>query len=139
MRWGCQRNNQRSPKTLFEELADMFEGSTASGAERAYRRAVDKLTELLVADGAIHAVRLKQKSKTKRKKKIAAAIYEYQADCDGEWGEISLDFENGTAKIVRLADWNTMKTNRFANRAIEYLLNCENEKMPKETMLAFEL
>ena len=55
----------------------MFEGSTASGAERAYRRAVDKLTELLVADGAIHAARLKQKSKTKRKKKIAAAIYEY--------------------------------------------------------------
>ena len=139
MRWGCQRNNQRSPKTLFEELAVMFEGSTASGAERAYRRTVDKLTELLVADGAIHAVRLKQKSKTKREKKIAAAIYEYQADCDGEWGEISLDFENGTAKIVRLADWDTMKTNRFANRAIEYLLNCENEKLPKETMLVFEL
>ena len=139
MRWGCQRNNQRSPKTLFEELAVMFEGSTASGAERAYRRAVDKLTELLVADGALHAVRLKEKSKTKRKKKIAAAIYEYQADCDGEWGEISLDFENGTAKIVRLADWNTMKTNRFANRAIEYLLNCEDDKLPKETMLAFEL
>ena len=139
MRWGCQRNNQRSPKTLFEELAVMFEGSTAGGAERAYRRAVDKLTELLVADGAIHAVRLKQKSKTKRKKKIAAAIYEYQTDCDGEWGEISLDFENGTAKIVRLADWDTMKTNRFANRAIEYLLNCEDDKLPKETMLAFEL
>ena len=42
---------------------------------------------------------LKQKSKTKRKKKIATAIYEYQADCDGEWGEISFDFENGTAEI----------------------------------------
>ena len=39
--------------------------------------------------------------KTKRKKKIAAAIYEYQADCDGEWGEISFDFENGTAEIIR--------------------------------------
>ena len=72
MRWGCQRNNQRSPKTLFEELAVMFKGSTASGAERAYRRAVDKLTELLVADGAIHAVRLKQKSKTKRKQTATA-------------------------------------------------------------------
>ena len=139
MRWGCQRNNQRRPKTLFEELAVMFEGSTASGAERAYRRAVDKLTELLVADGAIHAVRLKQKSKTKRKKKIAAAIYEYQADCDGEWGKISFDFESSTAEIIHLADWDTMKTNRFANRAIEYLLNCEDDKLPKETMLAFEL
>ena len=84
-------------------------------------------------------VRLKQKSKTKRKKKIATAIYEYQADCDGEWGEISLDFENGTAEIIRLADWDTMKTNRFANKAIVYLLNCENEKLPKETIVAAEL
>ena len=117
----------------------MFEGSTASGAERAYRRAVDKLTELLVAEGALHAVRLKQVSKTKRKKKIAAAIYEYQADCDGEWGEISLDLANCTAEIVRLADWDTIKTNRFANMAIAYLLNCENEKLPKETMVAFEV
>ena len=106
----------------------MFEGSTASGAERAYRKAVDKLTKFLVAEGAIHAVRLKQKSKTKRKKKIAAAIYEYQADCDGEWGEISLDFENGKAEVILLADWDTVKTNKVASRAIAYLLDCENEK-----------
>ena len=57
----------------------------------------------MVAEGAIHAVRLKQKSKIKRKKKIAAAIYEYQADGDGEWGEISLDFENGSCPTVRCA------------------------------------
>ncbi len=62
----------------------------------------------------------------------------YQADCDGEWGEISFDFENGTAEILRLADWDTMKTNRFANKAIAYLLNCENEKLPTETIFAFE-
>ena len=92
----CGRVGSWKNRPTFEELAVMFEGSTASGAERAYRKAVDKLTELLVAEGALHAVRLKQKSKTRRKKKIAAAIYEYQADCDGEWGEISLDFENGT-------------------------------------------
>ena len=134
----CGRVGSWKDRPTFEELAVMFEGSTASGAERAYRKAVDKLTELLVAEDAIHAVRLKQKSKTKRKKKIAAAIYEYQADCDGEWGEISLDFENGTAEIIRLADWDTMKTNRFANKVIAYLLNCENEKLPTKTMLAFE-
>jgi len=62
-------------RPTFEELAVMFEGSTASGAERAYRKAVDKLTELLVAEGAIHAVRLKQKSKIKRKKKISAPAH----------------------------------------------------------------
>ena len=48
---------------------------------------------------AIHAVRLKQKSKTKRKKKIAAAIYEYQADCDGEWGEICLLYTSSDVSL----------------------------------------
>ncbi len=66
------------------------------------------------------------------------AIYEYQADCDGEWGKISFDFESSTAEIIHLADWDTIKTNRFANKAVAYLLNCENEKLPKETMVAFE-
>lgn len=35
----------------------MFEGSTASGTEQAYRKAMDKLTELLIAEDAIHAGR----------------------------------------------------------------------------------
>lgn len=65
----CGRVSSWKDRPTFEELAVMFEGSTASGAERAYRKAVDKLTELLVAEGAIHAVRLKQKSKIKRKRK----------------------------------------------------------------------
>lgn len=123
----------------------MFEGSSASGAERAYRRAVEKLTVLLVEAGALHAIRLRQKSKTSRKKKIAAAVYEYsvmqgmtQQTCDGEWGEIQFDIESGTAKIVRLADWDTTVTNIFAKRAIEFLLGCGVEKLPKETLIAFE-
>ena len=53
--------------------------------------------------------------------------------------KISFDFENGTEEIIRLADWDTIKTNRFANKATAYLLNSENEKLPKETMVAFEL
>ena len=134
----CGRVSSWTDRPTFEELSVMFEGSTASGAERAYRRAVDKLTELLVAEGALHAVRLKQVSKTKQKKKIAAAIYEYQVDCDGDWGEISLDFQNGKVEVMRLADWDTVKSNKFASRAIAYLLNCENEKLPKEIMVAFE-
>ena len=58
----CGRVGSWKNRPTFEELAIMFEGSTASGAERAYRKAVDKLTELLVAEGALHAVRLKQKT-----------------------------------------------------------------------------
>ena len=49
-----------------------------------------------------------------KEQKIAAAVYLYQADNDGEWGEIRFDFENGTAEIVRLADWDTVKSNIFA-------------------------
>ena len=134
----CGRVGSWKNRPTFEELAVMFEGSTASGAERAYRKAVDKLTEFLVAEGAIHAVRLKQKSKTKRKKKITAAIYEYQADCDGEWGEISFDFENGTAEIVRLADWDTIKTNWFANEAIRYTLSLSPDALKKYMLVPLE-
>ena len=32
-------------------------------------------------------------------------------DNDGEWGELRFDFENGTAEIVKLADWNTTTSN----------------------------
>ena len=60
----CGRVASWKDRPTFEELAVMFEGSTASGAERAYRKAVDKLTELLVAEGTLHAVRLKQKFRT---------------------------------------------------------------------------
>ena len=134
----CGRVGSWKNRPTFEELAIMFEGSTASGAERAYRKAVDKLTELLVAEGAIHAVRLKQKSKTKRKKKITAAIYEYQADCDGEWGEMSVDFENGTAEIIRLADWDTIKTNWFAKEAIRYILSLSPDALTKYMLVPLE-
>lgn len=127
----CGRVSPLSRRKTFEELAVMFEGSSASGAERAYRRAVEKLTVLLVEAGALHAVRLKRKSVRRVKKKIAAAVYEYQADCDGEWGEISFDFENGTTDIIRLADWDTMKSNVFAKQAIEYILEFNHDNLPK--------
>ncbi len=47
----CGRVGSWKNRPTFEDLAVMFEGSTASGAERAYRKAMDKLTELLVAEG----------------------------------------------------------------------------------------
>jgi len=134
----CGRVSPMSERRPFEDLAVMFEGSTASGAERAYRKAVEKLTVLLVEAGALYAVRLKRKSVKRIKKKIAAAVYKYQADCDGKWGAIQFDFQNSTAEIVQLAEWDTIKTNRFANMAIAYLTNCENEKLPRETVVVFE-
>ena len=52
------------------------------------------------------------------RQKKAAATYLYQADCDGEWGEIQFDFEEKTAKIIQLADWDLMISQPFAKYAI---------------------
>lgn len=83
----CGRVSPMSSRSSFEELATLFEGSGTSGAERAYRKALDKLTTILVEEGILHAVRLKRKNITRKKKEIATAIYLYQVDYDGEWGD----------------------------------------------------
>ena len=123
----------------FEELAVLFEGSTASGAERAYRKAVEHLACLLTEAGVLHIIRLKRKSQTKRKKKIAAAVYLYQVDNDGEWGELRFDFENGTAEIVKLADWDTIRSNIFANTAIRFVQGLPEARLLKSVVVPFEM
>ena len=79
---------------------------------------------------SIHAVTLKQIECRKKNKKTAAAGYLYQADNDGEWGELRFDFENGTAEIVRLADWDTVKSNVFAKTAIRYVQKFPTDQLP---------
>ena len=93
-----------STQSTFEDLAVDFEGTTASGVERFYRRTQDKLRLKLLESGVIHTVTLKQTERRKKNKKIAAAVYLYQADNESEWGELRFDFENGTAEIVKLSD-----------------------------------
>lgn len=134
----CGKVSPLDTRLSFETLAVMFEGSGASGAERAYRRTLEKLTEELVRRGTLHAVRVKRKSQKKRKKKIAAAVYQYQADCDGEWGEIHFNFEGGTAEIVRLADWDTMNSHVFAERTIRRILSLPESRLPTSAVIAFE-
>ena len=56
-----------------------------------------------------------------KEQKTAVIVYLYQADNDGEWGEIRFDFESSTAEIVKLADWDTVKSNVFAKDAIQYV------------------
>ena len=56
-----------------------------------------------------------------KEQKTAVIVYLYQADNDGEWGEIRFDFESSTAEIVKLADWDTVKSNVFAKAAIQYV------------------
>ena len=91
-RYAAQFCSPLSTQSTFEDLAVDFEGTTASGAERFYRRTLDKLRLKLLESGLVHTVTLKQTECRKRNKKIAAAVYLYQADNDGEWGEIRFDF-----------------------------------------------
>ena len=58
----CGRVSDIKTRYSFEELAEAFEGSGASGAERAYKRAVENLMLQLVKLGQLHCVRLKQVS-----------------------------------------------------------------------------
>ena len=131
----CGRVSPLSTQSTFEDLAVDFEGTTASGAERFYRRTIDKLLE----SGLVHTVTLKQTECRKKNKKIAAAVYLYQADNDGEWGELRFDFENGAAEIVKLADWDTVKSNVFAKTAIQFVQGLPEARLLKSVVVPFEM
>lgn len=134
----CGRVSPLSTQSTFEDLAVDFEGTTASGAERFYRRTLDKLRRKLLESGVIHTVTLKQ-TERRKKKKIAAAVYLYQADNDGEWGKLRFDFENGTAEIVKLADWDTVKSNIFAKTAIRFVQGLPETRLLKSVVVPFEM
>lgn len=135
----CGRVSPMSSRSSFEELATLFEGSGTSGAERAYRKALDKLTTILVEEGILHAVRLKRKNITRKKKEIATAIYLYQVDYDGEWGEIYFDFVNRTTEIRKLAEWDRTISKVFSKKAICYIQTHPLLVNLKEIVISFSL
>ena len=73
-----------------------------------------------------------------KEQKIAAAVYLYQADNDGEWGEIRFDFATGTVEIVRLAEWDTIKSNIFARTAIRYIQSLPEVRLRKKAVVMFD-
>ncbi len=73
-----------------------------------------------------------------KEQKIAAAVYLYQVDNDGEWGEIRFDFATGTAEIVWLAEWDTIKSNIFARAAIRHIKSLPEAKLPSEAVVMFD-
>ena len=125
----CGRVSPLSERASFEDLAIEFESSSPRTAERAYRRAVEKLTLGLVELGALHAVRIERTSPD---------TYRYQADNDGDWGEFNIDTETGELQITALAELDTTKTHRFAKQAARYLRVHASEKLPKTVLVTFE-
>ena len=76
-----------------------------------------------------------------QKTKIAAAIYLYQVDNDGsEWGEISFDFERGTAEVTPpCSGVGHIQDSPLCQFGDPELLNCNNKALPKGTWLVKEL
>lgn len=120
----CGRVMPWDERISFEKLSTDYEYSSTSGAERFYKRVVEKMTGLLLDAGVLGVVELKL---TDKNKKTAAAAYEYKAvhryaNDDDEWGEIRFDFSVRTAQIVKLADGDLSRSNVFAKIAIRQIL-----------------
>ena len=73
-----------------------------------------------------------------KEQKKAAAVYLYQADNEGEWGEIRFDFATGTAEIVWLAEWDTIKSNIFARTASRYIQSLPEVRLLKKAIVMFD-
>lgn len=72
----CGRVDSWAERASFEKMATDYEYSTTSGAEKFYKKTVEKATRLLVDAGVLSLVELKV---TEKNKKIALTAYEYKA------------------------------------------------------------
>jgi hypothetical protein len=122
----------------FREIALLNGTTTDKAGELAYHAAVNRLTAQLIEDEVIRIVDMKLIKVVRMKKKNAAATYLYQADCDGEWGEIYIDFVNKKTKIIRLADWDLTRSRVYARAAIRYLISTGGRNLPKKRRIIFE-
>ena len=122
----------------FREISLLNGTTTDKAGELAYHAAVDRLAAQLIEDEVIRIVDMKLKKVVRRKKKNAAATYLYQADCDGEWGEVYIDFVNKKTKIIQLAGWDLTKSRVYARIAIRYLISAGGRNLPKKRRIIFE-
>lgn len=135
----CGRVSPLSTRSSFEALAVMFEGSGASGAERAYRKALDKLIIEMVKQGVLHCVELRQKSVQREGKTITVAVYEYRVDNDGAWGEIQFDLVGKTAWVEEFAEKDIGDSWVITDGAIQKIIECNSSKLPKTLLVPVSL
>ena len=137
--WNCGGMKPMKERYSYKDISvQLMNGSSDGGAEKAYNTALARFTAQLAADNVIRVVDMKLEKVTRRKKKIAAATYRYQADCDGEWGEIQFDFEKRKADILHLADWDTSRSKLYAKKVIDHILSTDGNDLPKKERIVFE-
>ncbi len=115
----------------------LFQASTWNALEAGSFDGAVSVRELLRC--AEHTISLRQTECRKTGETVTAAVYEYLVDNDGEWGELRFDFENGTAEIVKLADWDTVRSNIFAKTALRYIQGLPEARLLKSVVVPFEI
>ncbi len=80
-------------------------------------------------------MQLKQKSVQRKGKKITAAVYAYQVDNDGEWGEIQFDLVEKSAWVEVFAENDPCDTWEITDCAINAVLECDEGKLPKRAFI----
>ena len=133
----CGRISPLSTQSTFEDLAVDFDGTAVSGAERFYRWTLDKLRLKLPESGLVHTVTLKQTECRKRNKKQPPLSTCIRRTTTANGGEIRFDFESSTAEIVKLADWDTVKSNVFAKAAIQYVRYLLRQASAKQVIVLY--
>ena len=104
---------------------------------RAYRKSMENLDRQMFKNEKLRDISVKQKNKFENKKKIAAAVYEYQVDYDGDW-DICFDFEKGIHKILWRTDWDLGKSKPYAKRVIDFGLKQDNVTLQNGKLIAAE-
>ena len=137
--WNCGGMQPMAERYSYKDISvQLMNGSSDGGAEKAYNTALTCFTSQLAEDNVIRVVDMVRVEPERVKKKNAAATYRYQADCDGEWGEIQFDFEKRKEEILRLADWDTSRTKLYAKRVIDRILRTGGNDLPKKERIVFE-
>ncbi|MBQ3261631.1 MAG: hypothetical protein IJH52_00490, partial [Oscillospiraceae bacterium] len=109
----CENCFHPAEKQTFQALALRNKRRSAQAAENIYYRSLNQMRDALVERGFLHTVRLNRLKKTK-----AAVVYAYQADNDGEWGEIVYDWKTEKFTVTKLAELDLTKSQPFAKQAI---------------------
>ena len=103
MKCGCARNIKYGES--FDDLGAHFKLTTANGAEKAYRKAVDHLTRLLVEGNAICAVTAKRKKVIRRKKKMPPQFTNVRQTTTASGARLKLILKCTQEKFCTLQNW----------------------------------
>ena len=122
----------------YKRIMPLIGAGTETGAEKACNAALNRLIKQLAEDNAIRVLNYERIKPEPGEKKKAIAAYRYQADCDGEWGKITFNFEKNTAQIRRLADWDTSRSHLYAQKVIAQILPTGGKHLPKKNRIVFE-